>query len=359
MATKLAPNTKVVTRESKRQESEIGMLINKKILSFPANLGSSATDYAGNDESYIIIKINTSVDGSKLKEDKAAGDVYVADVQTGSTSILGKAAGIFTDKSKITNTDASTRYGETAAKKENWTKKTGLTRLDRVVVLPMPGFFTVDTDINYADSTADDVSRLTDALASIGDEGARSGIMKAIGTNLAGAALSGIGNAIRDKIGGSGRGNSPDETIRKAFAAQRIATNPKMEVLFENIGFRKFSWQWRLSPKNQYESDMIKEIVRTLRYYALPELNPGKLFYTFPAEFEIMLMKGAKENESIPKLSTCVLEKVGVVFGDSNTWSPMPDGSPPVTTLTLDIKELEIIDRNRIWNANSKITSGY
>lgn len=360
MATTLAPNTRVVTRESKKQE--IGMLVGKKILSFPTTLGGSATDYAGNDESYIIIKINSATDGSKLKEDKAAGDVYTAATQGGTLSTIGRGQQILgiagPNKTQI-DQDLSTRYGNKAVSTENWTKRYGVTKLDRVIVLPMPAELTVDTDINYEDTNSGDLSNLTDAVATMGDAGSASGLMRVIGSLIASSAISGVGNAIKDAVG-AGSHTSQDEAARKVLGMQRMAMNPRKEILFKDIGFRTFKWSYTLSPKNQFESDMIKEIVRTLRYYALPELNAGKLFYTFPAEFEIILMKGAKENDSIPRISTCVLENVSVTYSSgSNTWATMADGSPPETLLSMSFKELEIIDRNRVWNKDSTITSGY
>jgi hypothetical protein len=92
----------------------------------------------------------------------------------------------------------------------------------------------------------------------------------------------------------------------------------------------------------------------------LPELNETKLYYTFPAEFEIKLMKGSEENAAIPRIAPCVLKNISVNYAPNTTvWGNLPDGFPPMVEMSLDFQELELIDRNRVDNQTSLITSGY
>jgi len=332
---------------------EIETLKDKKILAFPTGLGSTAKDKEGNDLSYIIIKINTSESGSKLKEDKGTGPLYVSDVQTGTLSAYGKIKSAVSSTQPNLNSDLSSRYGKDAVTKEKWVQRPNLTVLNRVVVLPMPSTFVVDTDIDYEDTTSEGVTKLIDVATSMGDAGAATGVMKTVGAAIAASSI----NALKRKL--TGTSGDQESMARKVLAAGRIAMNPKKEILFKEIEFRKFAFAYELSPKNENESSTIKEIIRTLRYYALPELDEGKLFYTFPAEFEIIIMKGSTENDSIPKIASCVLESVSVNYVPTSSWNVMPDGMPPSVIMSLRFKELEIIDRSRVWNKKSKITSGY
>lgn len=107
------------------------------------------------------------------------------------------------------------------------------------------------------------------------------------------------------------------------------------------------------------DSNMVSEIIETLRYYALPELDEGKIFYIFPSEFTITFMLGQKENPNIPKITTCVLRNVSVNYSPNGIWGTLPNGAPLVMTMSLDFRELELIDRKRVYDKNNAITSGF
>lgn len=352
--------------------NNIDVLTGKKILAFPSSLGSTTKDEVGNDFAYVIFRINTSDTGSKLKEDASSGDVLIAAgaVQTGSAQDLGKIDSITNKFNPFTSNkflegrqadqDLTTRFGKDAVIKENskgWTKKFGLTKLDRVIVLPMPADYAVSTAVNYEPTESGDLSKILDAAASI-ESGGISAYLKMAATSIAASIGTGAINAAKNTLGM--KPGTTEDMTRKLYAMGREAENPKKEILFKDIGFRDFSFSYVLSPKNSLESATIQEIIRTFRYYALPELQPGKLFYTFPGEFEIALMKGGSENSAIPRIATCVLEDVGVTFtSGGGTWGNLPDGITPQINLSLKFKEIEIIDRNRVWNRDSIVTSGY
>ncbi len=338
--------------------SSIEALADKKILAFPSSLGSTTKDEAGNDYAYVNIRINTATEGSRLKEDASAGAVYTANgaVQTGALSDFGKVTWGDADK------DMTSRFGADAVKKQNaigWSKRVGLTKLDRAIVLPMPANYTVRTNVDYEDTTNGDLSQIGDAISALGSwKGAASLVGGAL-TGAAAAMGSGVINALKSKYNVDGKNGSADMQ-RKLLASARIATNPKKEILFKEIDFRKFNFEYILSPKNAMESATIQEIIRTLRYYSLPELIPGKFFYTFPGEFEIALMKGSTENPAMPRIGTCVLESVDINFSSGGAgWGNLPDGMTTEVSMSLQFKELEMIHRNRVWNKESVITSGY
>ena len=349
-----------------KSAKDITVLSGKKILAFPSTLGSTVKDSEGNDYNYVIIRINTVSTGSKLKEDKEVGDVLVASgaVQTGAAFDVGKlgtsASAIGIGTKNQADKDLISRYGTaaTAENKVGWTKKVGLSKLDRVIVLPMPESHKVSTSIGYDENVDQgDISNITDAINAVATGNISSYLGKAA-SSIAASIFSGIAEKGRSMAGASpGQGAAGTETKIQAMA--KVAVNPKKEVLFKDLGFRSFEFSYMLSPKNAMESSTIQEIIRTLRYYALPELNPNKLFYTFPAEFEIALMKGGSENPALPKIATCILKDVGVQYSGGSTWASFPDGLPPMVSLTLSFMELEIIDRGRVWNKDSIITSGY
>ncbi len=331
-----------------KKNTNIQVLQEKKVLSFPEYLGNSSVDESGNDYTYMIIKINTATVGSKLKEDTDTGPVVIANTQQGATmdaSVASSSNAQYVDKDVLLMQSDGEAY-----KKESWVKKPGLSRLDRVIVLPMPSDYRVDTDINYNDTEEDLLSKIGDAGKSLFDGTGASDLMK---MGISGMA-SGLINAATAAAFGK------DITSFDKMAARgRAALNPKKETLFKDLDFRKFGFQYTLAPRNANESQIVQEIIQTFRYYALPELSESKLFYTFPAEFEIMLMQGSRENPSIPRIAPSILKRVSVNYAPSGVWSNLRDGMPVQVTLSLEFQELELIDRNRVWSSKSKITSGY
>jgi len=59
-------------------------------------------------------------------------------------------------------------------------------------------------------------------------------------------------------------------------------------------------------------------------------------------------MHGNSVNPNIPQLKRCVLTEVGVNYAPNGTWSTFDDGTPVQTTLTLNFKEIELIDSTAI-----------
>jgi hypothetical protein len=338
-----------------KKYTDIQVLQEKKVLSFPEYLGNTPADELGNDFAYMIFKINTATSGSKLKDDTAvASAVFVEGTQQSSTTgplagIAFGGGGTALDENKQYVDKASLPAGS-AAENENWVKKPGMSRLDRVVVLPMPSDYRVGTTINYADTTQDTLGNIGDAVTSVRNGTGASDLMK--------MGISGLSTTLINAL--SAMAGAGDVTsFNKMAARSRAALNPKKETLFEDMDFRKFSFQYTLAPRNAHESKIIQEIIQTFRYYSLPELSKSKLFYSFPSEFEIMIMQGSRENPSIPRIATCILKSVDVTYSPGGTWSNFRDGMAVQAHLSLEFQELELIDRNRVWSKTSKITSGY
>jgi len=332
--------------------SDIGLLQNdQKILSFPSYLGSKGKDEAGNDFLYMIIKINNSENGSTLNDDTTKGPVVIPNTQPGIMS--GTLATAGNTNIAQNDTNINRRHSADAIGSEQWITKKGLVRLDKVIVLPMPNSLNVETKMNYDKSEGDAISAMGDIVTSFNANGASSTLSalgKAIGANIASQVVNNI----------SGLAGVDGTTTAKLLARGRAAVNPKKELLFRDLDFRSYAFEYVFSPKNKEESDIVQEIIRTFRFYALPELNETKIYYTFPSEFEIIFMKGASENLTIPRRTPAVLEDVSVSYTPgAATWANLPDGFPPQISISLVFTELEIVDRKRVWDKKSVITSGY
>jgi len=138
--------------------------------------------------------------------------------------------------------------------------------------------------------------------------------------------------------------------MRVALNSMGYVFNPQEQVLFEGIDFRTFSMSFTLTPYSKEESTQIKEIIKAFRKNSAPTIINKSLgfFFTPPCVFEIKFMYGNAENQNIPQLKRCVLTEVGVNYAPNGTWSTFDDGTPVQTTLTLNFKEIELIDSTAI-----------
>lgn len=137
-----------------------------------------------------------------------------------------------------------------------------------------------------------------------------------------------------------------------ALAGVGYAFNPQLQVLFSNIGFRQFQFDFILAPKNQSESAAIQNIIRVFKKAAAPKFEEGfitrnSMFLKVPDTFKIKFLYKGEENLNVNRIGECVLEAMDVDYSPIG-WSTFNDGSAVQTRLTMQFKETFIIDKNRI-----------
>ena len=136
-----------------------------------------------------------------------------------------------------------------------------------------------------------------------------------------------------------------------------MVTNNRLEMVFEGVDRRSFSFDFKMMPKSESEAIMVDKIVNMFRFYMAPSFDGGDLqgrTFIVPATFDIEYYYAVgKRNEFLNRISTCVLEQCNVTYGGERTqfFRPTQDGrgAPPVeTSISLQFKELEIITREKI-----------
>ena len=138
--------------------------------------------------------------------------------------------------------------------------------------------------------------------------------------------------------------------VNRAFGQ---ADNPYIEVLFQSMGVRTFTYNFTFAPKNEQERDDAQQIIHLFRFHMAPELQGGQArFLTLPSEFDIHYMYIAKdgtnsENDYYNKIATCVLESCDVDYTPEKV-SSFADGSPTKITMALTFKETETLTKDKI-----------
>jgi len=131
---------------------------------------------------------------------------------------------------------------------------------------------------------------------------------------------------------------------------------PRMEVMFEGVGRRDFSYTFIFIPKSVNESRIVEKIIHEFKYHMHPEfVNDNARLMKFPSTFDILYMYQNGPNNFLNKISTCFLTKMDVEYGaDRFTAYERTDGRkgsgapPQKTKLSLNFSEMEILTKARI-----------
>jgi len=140
------------------------------------------------------------------------------------------------------------------------------------------------------------------------------------------------------------------ELANKAFGQ---ATNPYMEVIFDNMELRTFTYNFTFSPRNEDETNDVKRIIQLFRFHMAPELKGAqKRFLTLPSTFDIHYMyqhspNVANENNFYTKIFTCVLQGVDTNYTPAGVRS-FDNGAPTQITMNLSFMETELLTKGKI-----------
>lgn len=156
-----------------------------------------------------------------------------------------------------------------------------------------------------------------------------------------------------------------------AAASLGVSTNPFTEQLFKSVDYRTHEFSYTFIPKNEKESKIVDDIVKTFRFYMLPsnaraEKNStvASAILSFPYEFQILY---SVRNTTF-MLFPSVLESLDVDYGSdldapkffepSRLGGEMyPTQYPVKTTISMKFRELVILSRERVTAPNQVLAN--
>ena len=224
------------------------------------------------------------------------------------------------------------------------------TKLEKSIALYMPPNVQVDYQIKYAEqeigvlamagaaiinelqtsnSFETKLSNVFDTVAGAGREGAIAGLSKVLDTAATGAA------ALIQMQSGS-------------------VITPRMEMMFEGVGRRSFSYTFSFIPKSKQEAEIVEDIIKHFKFYAMPAYsNPQtRREMDIPGTFDIEYMYKGNRNSFLNRIHTCFLTKVGVQYGGDRytAYEEIPGKGPPPqkSSLSLEFTELETLSQSHI-----------
>ena len=155
---------------------------------------------------------------------------------------------------------------------------------------------------------------------------------------------------------------APGAAALIAISRGKIIT-PRMELMFEGVGRREFSYSFTMIPKSEQEADSIEGIVTRFKHAMAADYSTGNIAdidhlgtgagadgvreMDIPSFFDIIYMYKGKENNHLNKISTCVLTKMDVEYG-ADRFKTYRGGVPQTTKISLSFSELNIITKKHI-----------
>jgi len=130
--------------------------------------------------------------------------------------------------------------------------------------------------------------------------------------------------------------------------------NPRVEIVFATTRQRQFTFEVLMAPRNEEESENIRNIVKSLRFHSKPELDSitfnglGVPLYIPPAEFDITFFTRGVENTNLPRINTCVLERIDVDYAPTGVYSTFTNGHPVAVRMSLGFREVEPLNKLRV-----------
>lgn len=149
-------------------------------------------------------------------------------------------------------------------------------------------------------------------------------------------------------------------------AGTKRVENPYKQQLFKSMGFRKFTFDYKFSPRNEDEARIVfgagnnetakaagdystGGILYTFLRHMHPEKSDTAMFLEYPSEFLIVYYYQGKENQFVRKISNCALVNMAIDYGAEGMTSVYgTDGIPTECTIRLEFVELETLTGDRI-----------
>ena len=223
-------------------------------------------------------------------------------------------------------------------------------RISDAVSIYLPPNVTDSTSATYNDSKTGVAGFLiASGAAALKEGGDAAAITKSIVAGTKGL----LGDSAARAIGGVAElagAEGVEALTKKAFGN---ADNPYMEVLFDSMSLRTFTYNFNFAPRSEQEALEVQRIIQLFRFHMAPELRPGVNRYLgLPSQFDIHYMFLSKsgqtsENNFYNKISTCVLQTCDVNYTPNGVKS-FEDGGPTATTMTLTFKEIELLTKDKI-----------
>ena len=233
-------------------------------------------------------------------------------------------------------------------------QNTSTTRMDTMIARYMPPSVQVSYNVKYADQEIGAFAETASAgiKAFMAKQGGNMDKLKATTDALTQGAAAGAARFGLNKLASLGGVTQGADALIAIERGQVIT--PRMELMFEGMGRREFSYSFTFIPKSEQEAEVIEKIVQTFKFHMAPDFSneytsgaDGVREMTIPDHFNIRYMYKGKENDHLNKIATCALAKMDVDYG-AERFTGYAGGRPQTTKISLSFTEFNIMSKSHI-----------
>ena len=248
------------------------------------------------------------------------------------------------------------------------------------IYLPIPNILQPSYSAQYSETEIGFLGRAGASLASgdgkdvVGQENLTGGALNILAGNstaIGGAVGAGAGKALGSILPsglgdiattlGIGGGVAASQGLKGAQFGAGVARNPHMAQLFQNVAFRKHSFEFKLAPKNELEQVTLRQIIRKFKVAMHPKYmsGAGNHMFDYPNQFDIDLIMGrgaatGKQDHHFYNFGACVLTDMSVNYlpNGPHVHDINGDKAPIAVNLSLNFTEINIITQDDINENN-------
>ena len=218
------------------------------------------------------------------------------------------------------------------------------------VTLPIPNQLADSNAVNWNQSSLNDIQRggLMAASRIMGAEGTLEGLGAQLQTEggRALAALRNQSSEARQAATAILLGQLPGITGGQNAVMSRTAgqiMNPNLELIFDGVTLRQFGYSFRLTPRNNKETNIVRKIMRFFKQ-GMAAKETERMFLAAPNIFQPRFYnRDGNQHTFINTIKKCALTNFGVNYAPDNTYMTLPDSSMTAYQITMQFMELDPI----------------
>ena len=279
--------------------------------------------------------------------------------------------------SYVSDTGGSSRYviGTRKQNRAGMTSGVSLTRRplinDGTILLPIPSNVSDANNVSYGESR---LNGLAAAGISAAESLGRKGLDALLGgenfdlkTEVTSTGET-LGKKIVNMMGGDGStaALTAADVITKQLTASAVnifdanvtanqllarsngeIINPNLEILFSDVTLRNFAFKYKLTPRNKYEAEQVKLIIRAFKRNMAPQAigsdGASDFFLRSPNVFKLRYRSGNQDHPFLNKFKQCFLSDMQTKYTGEGIYSTYDDRTPVSIELSLSFKEIQPI----------------
>ena len=134
--------------------------------------------------------------------------------------------------------------------------------------------------------------------------------------------------------------------------------NPNLELIFNGPTLRQFAYTFRLTPRNNKETNIVRKIIRFFKQ-GMAVKETTSMFLSAPNIFQPRFYnRDGNQHTFLNTIKKCALTSFGVNYVPDGTYMTLPDSSMTAYDISLQFQEMDPItdsDYSELDNNNDDV----